>query len=120
MSKATGCLGFLETNSEQGFSLKKHNGTTTNDEQNDSDEPRIHEEYDDTDEPTIYEYDGTNEIDEPYRTNILQVDGYASFLSDSLDNSQQKIPVNTTNRAHTGTRNKQYVSQNLHTIQRSN
>ena len=33
---------------------KEHNGTATNDEHNDSDEPRIHEEYDDTDEPTIY------------------------------------------------------------------
>ena len=46
--------GVLETNSEQGSSLMEHNGTATNDEHNDSDEPRIHEEYDDTDEPTIY------------------------------------------------------------------
>ena len=54
LSKATCCLEVLETNKEQGSSLQEHNGTATNDEHNDSDEPRIHEEYDDTDEPTIY------------------------------------------------------------------
>ena len=52
--------------------------------------------------------------------NILQVDGNASFTSDSSESSQYNIPVHITNRNPSIADNMKFGPQNINTIKRSN
>ena len=101
-------------------SIKEYYGETTDDKQNDGDEPEIHERPDDTDESANDDHDESNEIDNNNTVMILQVDGNDSISSVSSSSSHHQIPVNITCRTPVPSANINYGPKNIHTVKRSN
>ena len=110
----------MGTTTEQSTPNTRDNESATVVGQGDEDEPGNDDKHDDTDEPKHDEHDATNEPSETINVNILQVDGNASFTSDSSESSQYNIPVHITNRNPSIADNMRFGPQNINTIKRSN
>ena len=119
-AKPPSSFGFLATEPKPTPAIKKYYGETTADEQNDGDEPEVHERHDDSDESANDDNDESIEISKYRTVRIFQVDGNDSISSVSSSSSHHQIPVNITCRTPVPSANINYGPKNIHTVKRSN